>query len=312
MNKLFSKLPSRERFRFFLLFVLLSFVFWISTKLSKSYTLEEPFNISWEDLPVGVVLNDMPKQITLSVTASGIELLMYRWLNTTIEISLQEAIFTLQKGELDLRNQYYLISQQLFQSTQMNQIVSPVLTFNYSRLEEKKVVVIPDASIQFRAGYLGDTDLTSTPDSVLVRGPKSQLDSIKAIETQRIKVSDLFEDYNQKIDLKIIPGVRSDFQSVQLKMAVSRYTEKEYSIPLEVIHLPPGVRVKLFPPSVKLRATIPLNELKSIQGTDFVLAVDYVSLIDNKKSLEVRMIRKPLSVKQLNWEPKQVNYLIRK
>ena len=41
-NKRFKKrFPSKNRLHFFLFFVFISFSFWISTKLSNSYTIEQ-------------------------------------------------------------------------------------------------------------------------------------------------------------------------------------------------------------------------------------------------------------------------------
>lgn len=312
MNKLLAKLPSKGRFRFFLFFVLLSFVFWLSTKLSNSYTLDQSFKVNWKDMPPGIVLSNIPQQLTFSISASGIELLLYRWLNSEIDISLKDVVFTSNEGKIDLRNQYFLIAQQLFDNTQLNQVVPSQVAFGFTKLEEKKLVVIPKVNIQFRAGYLGDSPITSSPDSVLVRGPKSLLDSLKALETIVLKVEDLFEDYNQKVTLKTIPELQLDHQDVQLQMDVSRYSEKEFTLPIEVLNIPEGIRVKLFPASVKIRATLPLSLLRTVKESDFKMAVDYHSLTEENNFFEVVVLRKPPMVKQLNWEPKQVNYLIRK
>ena len=312
MNKLLTKLPSKGRFRFFLLFVLLSFVFWLSTKLSNSYTLDQSFKVNWEDVPSGIVLSNIPQQLTLSISASGMELLLYRWLNSEIDISLKDVVFNSNEGKIDLRNQYFLIGQQLFDNTQLNQVVPSQVAFGFTKLEEKKLEVIPKVNVQFRAGYLGDSPMKSSPDSVLVRGPKTLLDSLKALETIVLKVEDLFEDYNQKVALKTIPELQLDRQEVQVQMDVSRYSEKELTLPIEVLNIPEGIRVKLFPASVKIRATLPLSLLRTVNESDFKMAVDYHSLTEENNFFEVVVLRKPPMVKQLNWEPKQVNYLIRK
>ena len=62
-----EKLPSRGRLRFFLFFVLISFFFWTSTKLSKTYTLEQSFSINWNDIPEGIIISDKEYKLNTSI-----------------------------------------------------------------------------------------------------------------------------------------------------------------------------------------------------------------------------------------------------
>ncbi len=48
---IFKEFPSRGRFQFFLLFVLLSFSFWVSTKLSNTYQVDQDFEVVWSSPP---------------------------------------------------------------------------------------------------------------------------------------------------------------------------------------------------------------------------------------------------------------------
>ena len=75
---LLQKLPSKARLRFFLLFVFVSFSFWISTKLSNTYNLEQTFSINWNDVPEGVIIYETEYKLNASIKASGIEILFYR------------------------------------------------------------------------------------------------------------------------------------------------------------------------------------------------------------------------------------------
>ena len=88
---------------------------------------------------------------------------------------------------------------------------------------------------------------------------------------------------------------------------------RSLKIPVEVIHLPIGIKVKLFPPQVTLRVTLPLSLVNAVEAVDFSLVVDYNDIIESQSSsLELRLLKQPSSVKKTIWEPKTVNYLIRK
>tara|TARA_Y100000389_G_scaffold52806_1_gene48675 strand:- start:25 stop:987 length:963 start_codon:yes stop_codon:yes gene_type:complete len=306
-------LPSKRRFRFFLFFLLLSFTFWTSTKLSNTYIVEESFSIIWINIPNGIIPFSENQQMNVSISASGIEILIYRLINKSINISLSQADFSREKGLVDLRGQEFFIQKQFFENTELN-ILNPLfLEFKFSRLEEKVFTVVPQIEINLRAGYLIDSSLKVTPDSILVRGPKSILDTLNTIQSESIIADDLYENFRKKVSLRSIPEIQLSESKVTVEVAVSRYTEKEFLLNVEVINLPLGTRVKLFPPKAKVRVTLPLSVLRTIKASDFNLVVDYNNIFkDAEKKLDLIMIRRPSSVKKVILEPKKVNYLIRK
>ena len=306
-------LPSKGRLRFFLFFLLLSFTFWTSTKLSNTYIVEESFSIIWTNIPNGIIPSSENQQMNVSISASGIEILIYRLINKSINISLSQADFSGEKGLIDLRGQDFFIKKQFFENTKLN-ILNPLfLEFKFSRLEEKVFTVVPQIEINLRAGYLIDSSLKVTPDSILVRGPKSILDTLNSIQSESIIADDLYENFRKKVSLRSIPEIQLSESKVTVEVAVSRYTEKEFLLNVEVINLPLGTRVKLFPPKAKVRVTLPLSVLRTIKTSDFNLVVDYNNIFkDAEKKLDLIMIRRPSSVKKVILEPKKVNYLIRK
>jgi hypothetical protein len=306
-------LPSKGRLRFFLFFLLLSFTFWTSTKLSNTYIVEESFSIIWTNIPNGIIPSSENQQMNVSISASGIEILIYRLINKSINISLSQADFSGEKGLIDLRGQDFFIKKQFFENTKLN-ILNPLfLEFKFSRLEEKVFTVVPQIEINLRAGYLIDSSLKVTPDSILVRGPKSILDTLNSIQSESIIADDLYENFRKKVSLRSIPEIQLSESKVTVEVAVSRYTEKEFLLNVEVINLPLGTRVKLFPPKAKVRVTLPLSVLRTIKTSDFNLVVDYNNIFkDVEKKLDLIMIRRPSSVKKVILEPKKVNYLIRK
>jgi len=313
LDTFLNQLPSKGRFRFFLLFVLLSFTFWTSTKLSKSYQVAQSFPILWTDVPLGIILTDTPQKITLSLTASGIEILFYRMTNKTITISLKQVDFSSNNAQVDLSNQSFLIEQQLFDDSVLNQINPSQLNLDFSRLDQKLLAVTPQTEIKLRAGYLSDSPLKTIPDSILVRGPKALLDTIDGIKTQFFQAIDVHESVEMEVQLQSTPGLQFSVDKVRLSQSVSRYSEKEFNLMIEVINVPLGERVKLFPPNAKVRATLPLTLLGTVKASDFSLVVDYEAIVSSKeKQLELKMVGQPPAVKKLIWEPKYVNYLLRK
>ena len=312
-EKVLRQLPTKDRFKFFFLFILLSFIFWFSTKLSNTYQIEQSFSIHWNNIPKGIVLNHDSSELVLSITASGIEILWYRLFKNKINLVLNKNIFIGKEAFVSIDNERFNIQQQLFDNTILNQITTSVIKITYARLGVKKVKITSDPILKFRAGYLSDSPLTISPDSLLVRGSQDVLDTLTIVKTVSFIMENVFESFQKVIALENLTNLQFDIQEVNIKQEVSRYSEKQFILPIEIINIPKSVKVKLFPPTGTLKATMPLTLLNGFNARDFMLVVDYELILKNELThLPIRLVKQPSQVKKVIWEPKTVNYLIRK
>jgi len=312
-EKVLRQLPTKDRFKFFFLFILLSFIFWFSTKLSNTYQIEQSFSIHWNNIPKGIVLNHDSSELVLSITASGIEILWYRLFKNKINLVLNKNIFIGKEAFVSIDNERFNIQQQLFDNTILNQITTPVIKITYARLGVKKVKITSDPILKFRAGYLSDSPLTISPDSLLVRGSQDVLDTLTIVKTVSFIMENVFESFQKVIALENLTNLQFDIHEVNIKQEVSRYSEKQFILPIEIINIPKSVKVKLFPPTGTLKATMPLTLLNGFNARDFMLVVDYELILKNELThLPIRLVKQPSQVKKVIWEPKTVNYLIRK
>ena len=313
IEKVIKRLPDKSRFRLFLLFVLISFSFWTSTKLSKEYQVVQPFFVKWREVPKGIILTDDTAKINLTINASGIEILWYRLFEVELEVSLKEVDFSSSDIVLNFEENYFSIQEQLLNASKLIQISPSLYNLKYSRMSSKWVNIAPQTSIQLRPGYLGEEKIKVMPDSVLVHGPKSILDTLKKIQTLDFKASDVHKVIDQKIGFKSISGLKFENDQTRLYWPVFQYSEKTLNITIKIINLPSGVKIKLFPPQVSIRVTLPLSLVSTLEAADFSIAVDYNDIFENKPSvLELKLLKYPSSVKKTVWDLKSVNYLIRK
>ena len=312
-EKVLRQLPTKDRFKFFFLFILLSFIFWFSTKLSNTYQIEQSFSIHWNNIPKGIVLNHDSSELGLSITASGIEILWYRLFKNKINLVINKNIFIGKEALVSIDNERFNIQQQLFDNTILNQITTPVIKIAYARLGVRKVKITSEPILKFRAGYLSDSPLTISPDSLLVRGSQDVLDTLTIVKTVSFIMENVFESFQKVIALENLTNLQFDIQEVNIKQEVSRYSEKQFILPIEIINIPKSVKVKLFPPTGTLKATMPLTLLNGFNARDFMLVVDYELILKNELThLPIRLVKQPSQVKKVIWEPKTVNYLIRK
>ena len=212
-----------------------------------------------------------------------------------------------------MEEQFFDIQQQLFGGTQILQISPSLFPLQYSKMAVKKLPVLANLDVNFRPGYLGEESVQITPDSVVVHGPQNTLDTLENINTEEFKALDVHQNIDQKIGLEELAGVEFEVESIELHWSVLPFSEKRLTIPIEVVNLPLGVKVKLFPPEVNLRATLPLSLLSAVKSSDFLLVVDYEDINEGQSDvMEIKLRKQPPSVKKVIWEPLNVNYLIRR
>ena len=75
---------------------------------------------------------------------------------------------------------------------------------------------------------------------------------------------------------------------------------------------PSSIKLKIFPNYIKLKAIVSLDDYNDILEDDFVITADYKFLNKKFSSLSLFLVEYPIKVKNVNWQPKTVNYLIRK
>ena len=84
-----SGIKSNLKLRMFLIFLILTSVFWMLTKLSKSYSSNAEFNLVYENLPVERVFQNAPMSfVNVALNATGFELLKYKFNTKTLTIDL--------------------------------------------------------------------------------------------------------------------------------------------------------------------------------------------------------------------------------
>ena len=169
-----------------------------------------------------------------------------------------------------------------------------------------------DKKISFRPGYLNENDFFLFPDSVFVTGPIKNIDTLNYVITEKFIKKDIYKSVDEEIKLLFINNVKYSTNQIKLSSIVKRYSEKEFKIPVKIINLPDSIKLKIFPNYIKLKAVVSLDNYNDILEDDFVITADYKFLNKKFSSLSLFLVEYPIKVKNVNWQPKTVNYLIRK
>jgi hypothetical protein len=306
-------LPDKSKAQFFLIFVVISVVFWVLTRFSNVYIASVDFDVEFENIPKEITISNAPTEIVASVEASGFQLLLYQIFGKTLKVNLQNAQLEDRSGRINLLIQQAYLSSQLFENSRITLLKASNLFFDLERLEKKTVPVLLVSEISFKTGFNFSQAPIVEPDSIEIMGAGSEIGKIDVIPTGILVKSELNRDFSETLALQFPEGVQeSSHQLVIVRAKTAKFTEMTYDIPIQMKKPPKNKRIRLFPPTVKIRGLVPLRLVDSISPTDFEMTVNFNdSKAVQQKTLSVTMARQSPHMRSIRWSPHSVNYLIR-
>ena len=296
-----------------MIFVIISSFFWIVTKFSNVYKFKNDFYINWTNIPKTIIVEDQEKKISILMSATGFEIILYKFFIKNIDLSIdKDVIYDKNIATVNINKKLFEIENQLFEKNEIEGVISKQISFNYSVLSKKKVPVFFDKKIKFRPGYLNEDEFNLIPDSIFVIGPTNIIDTLKSVKTILFEKNDVYKSINEVIELSLLDDLLFNQNEIKISSIIKKYSEKDFKIPIKILNLPDSIRLKLFPNYVTLKAIISLDRYNDISNNDFIITSNYKSLNSNLSSLSLLLREYPKDVKNINWYPKTVNYLIRK
>ena len=308
------KNPEKKRLRFFSFFLTLSFLFWIITKLSNTYSSSVEFRVNFVDIPPLIVLDQVSyKKIKVDITASGFELMIYHFFKSEINLSLENADYSGGFSEINLMDQKFSLQKQLYKNARINRVSPPQLNFSFGKLKRQKIPVIAPDKINFKPGYAQAGEWVIEPDSVWVYGTSKKINALNGLMVEPLSEEIIENDIEEKVKLLPIDNIRFETESVLIKISVKRFTEKSINAFVNIKNLPDSLSIKLFPQSLKVSFLVLMDKAENITASDFNFSCDYdQAKVKDKNFLDVSLDDQPKGVSRVMWEPKKLDYLIRK
>ncbi|RZS92601.1 CdaR family protein [Aquimarina brevivitae] len=313
-RKFSFKRNSVKTFLFFLVFT--SFL-WLFIQFSKNYTKVIEAEISYVNIPEDRLVNENSDlSLRMKLNGNGFRLVNQSWIKPKLKLNIEDAVrvedniyfFKINKEDGFLRDQLDFKGRIL-------SVRKDTLMLHLDFLKGKKVVVQPNASIKFMAGYGSDEGLQLIPDSVYVTGPDKIIDSIKAITTEKIELSEINENVNDEVHLAIdsLPkNIGIEPQKVSVKLRVSKFTEGSREIPISLVNVPDNSAVTIFPKNATVIYRVALDKFESITSQDFRVVADYNKVSPDSPYLILEIENAPDFVHDLRLREKQVQFVILK
>ncbi len=317
-----SRVLSDKKLLIYLFFVGLATIFWFLNTLSKTYSTDINYPVEFVNMPSDKVLvNQLPDKLVLRINAYGFDILRYKLRAVFRVNSFDVETYTNQKINKKSVSEYVLhtadiqgkIANNLASDIKLLQVYPAKIIFRFSPMASKKVPVNLNAKLSYRKQFRQDGENLVQPDSVLVKGPQSMLDSVKVAETEELVLNDLHQNVNSDIAIKSRKGVMFFPEKVAYNVPVERFTEASVKVTLKIEDLPDSMFLRLFPSEVKVSYFVGMKQYSSVKPEQFQAVVDYKDAIKNKPGkLKVILKSYPKSVYNVRISPETVSYLIEK
>lgn len=313
-----KSIKNNRKIKVFLFFLVLSSIIWVLMKLSNTFISQVAFNVEYTELPKDKMVQKKPvSELELQIKAPGFMLLKYKFKKRKILLNLKN-ISRNKNGYYLLPNKQILaLNSQFSNEIEIMSVLRDSIFIEIGNSISKKVPIIPNLEIQYKAGYNLVEKLLLIPDSVVVSGAKKLIDSITGITTSTLKLNDVYKDITVDLLLK------SPYKSEQIKMSgikvkvngkVDKFTEGTFKIPVTIINVPFGVTVTTFPKEIEVIYQAGLSNFSKITQNDVSVVFDYKQYENDTLISYLTPIieQKSEFIYALKINPPQLEFLIQK
>lgn len=308
---------NKRKVKVFSFFLACSALLWFISNLSETYVSNSTFKLVYTNVPDSLLLVHANKdKINVQLRARGFQFLGFGFRQKKIDIDLSQV----KKGGDKYFIPEYVYKNQIERKlpitmTLLNLDTRDTLFFDFSKLYTKVVPVYSKVKIDLEQNYLLDGKLTIIPDSISVRGPGKELDTITGVWTEPMELEGIQADFSKEVRLHKFKALKhTDFSSpsVHISAKVYRFSEKVIDVPVEVVNLPKNLEIKTFPDKVPVLCRGKLDQLKNLDPMDFRLVADYDSIKEEDATLNLSLKKIPEHIQDAIPLKKEVEYILRK
>jgi len=278
-NRRGLKPGQNDNWKVVVLAILAAATFWFFNALNKNYStrLNYPLEFVFNQ-DSAIAIEPLPKKVYLDVNGGGWNLLRKTfWLNTSpVRIELKDPT------ELKYHTQSSLVpilSGQLG-GLKLNYVVTDSIFINIDEKVTRKMKVAVDS---FRIPLENDYRLVSkiklSPDSVLLTGPKSLLNSFGTIAWGKFNQNKIDADFDADISIELPDNglITPNIGRINVQFEVDKYIQHSLTVPLEKLRFPSEENIDLQDTVILLTMKIRESKISELNPSDFGVMVDFTA-----------------------------------
>ena len=265
--------------------------FWFFNALNKSYDARISYPIEFIfDRDSVVVMKPLASTLSIDVTSGGWNLMRKTfWFNVTpIKVSLDNPT---EIGYYTRSSLLPLVSDQL-DELKINYLVTDTVFIDIEQKMSKKVRLrIDSLALNLADNYRMTSPIKIEPDSVMLVGPKSFVDTLSNIYQLELPIREISGNYDRDIDVSL-PNqelIKSIPEEVTVTFSVDKFERKSMDVSVESINFPEDSSVYLSERQVKVFYTIAQSRDQEFGESDFAISAD-LSMLDKSDSTVIAIL----------------------
>jgi YbbR domain-containing protein len=310
---------ARMNLKVYFFFLVLTAFLWLMMKLSDSYSQNLELKLEFIDLPEAYAITHQSDSILkVSVSAEGFKILRISGnVGNTLELSLNDMnLLNHMDGSMSAEIKTALLQPLIKNQLGINISERDIEPSNISvDLDQIDTVYLPvrfTSKLKTKAGFRCYGEPKITPPMIELTGPRHILDTIRFIECKKIQPDELSENFSGQVKLvKPAPQLSMNTKEVEVDIQVVEFIQAESTIPVHVSSNIPKLKVRCFPPKVKVSYQIALPDYEQIEDSMFQIEVQIDSITALRKSSLIPVLkRKPDNIEDIRLSADKIDFII--
>jgi YbbR domain-containing protein len=288
-----------------------SIILWGSITLSEDYYANVSVPLKITDYRNDYAIStELPEYITIKVRGQG-------WKLFSVNIG-KDVAYNISAGKETGIHEVKLIdyltdNRWMLSELSIMDILPHTISFSIEKKITKKIPVTPDLILDFKAGYGLASPVKIDPDSIIVNGPKSLIDSLTELSSNTIKLSSLDKKTIKTIDFVKLPGTTYETNFVTIDLDVQRMVDHQFDdLDVEVLNIPPDRVVILLPNKVSCSVRGGIEILGKLGADQFRAFVYYRDVVLDSIGSVIPKVDLPKNTTLRFLKPERLRYVIKK
>lgn len=301
-------LTRREKIIVFLFAYVIALILWFLVNLSRPFTLTVNIPVELGQLPPKKALSTpLPSHAIVNFSGEGWKLISLYHNPPPVRIDPVQ-------GDM---NFYDIVREQMnaFAGVNVIKVLPAVINIHLEKRVIKKIPVVSNVKVQTKSQFEIIGKPIITPDSVVISGARSVVDTIKSWQTDKISLNDVRGKIDKEINLTPPPGlIRMSASKVRFEANVQEFTEGESKVSIQTTDLPKGQQITYSPTIITVKYNVPIDEYeKSQEIVPFSAYVSYKDVLKDTTGFISPVIKENknnLHISLRSYEPTKVSYYI--
>ncbi len=300
----------KKNLHIIVLSVIFSIILWISISLSNDYYATVNVPVKLVNFPAGYsTATDIPDEISVKLKGRG-----WKLLGVNLSAKSDYTISVEDSGRINV-NLYNFLGENQWLSSDIEVIdMTPdTLSFYVEKDYMKKVSIVPDLNLKYKPGYGLASPIQIIPDSTTLYGPKSIVNNLGFVFTQRKTFKNLDHGATGLVALEDLPGVVYKDREIQVNLDVQKIVDKNFDeVLVSIIDLPIDRDVVLLPNKISVGVKAGIELLGKMNKNKIKAFVNYRDIVLDTLGSVVPKVELPQNTVLEYIKPERLRYIIKR